>query len=143
MLIGIFMHASHTYGEGFQDIWYITEHSRSYAFTIGFFFLHLFRMPVFFFVAGFFANYLAHKNGIKGFIKNRMFRIGVPFAVFFPITLLGVMVLIAGSVLYLPEDSYGPVQRQVVEIRHASLRSRMRATPVVPGVRRYRTRDGF
>jgi glucan biosynthesis protein C len=113
LLIGIFMHASHTYGEGFQNVWFITDHSRSFALYLGFFFLHLFRMPVFFFIAGFFANYLVHKNGVKGFVQNRLLRIGVPFAVFLPITLTGVAVLMIGSVLYLPKDSYGPVQRQV------------------------------
>ena len=47
--------------------------------------LHLFRMPVFFIIAGFFACLLIENKGIKSFLKHRTKRVLLPFIVFFPL----------------------------------------------------------
>lgn len=44
--------------------------------------LHLFRVPVFFFLAGFFAYQLLRKRNYLGFIHNRIKRIAIPLIVF-------------------------------------------------------------
>lgn len=44
--------------------------------------IHLFRMPIFMVVAGFFASLLFYERGQRRMIKNRMNRITVPFLVF-------------------------------------------------------------
>ena len=44
-------------------------------------FLHLFRMPLFFVVAGFFAAMLVARRGIGGLFRNRVRRIALPFVI--------------------------------------------------------------
>jgi glucans biosynthesis protein C len=43
--------------------------------------IHVFRLPLFFFVAGFFAALLLHARGVAGLLRNRGIRIGVPLAI--------------------------------------------------------------
>jgi len=45
------------------------------------YFLHMFRMPVFFLIAGYFARLLLERRGTKAFMKDRAKRIAVPLAV--------------------------------------------------------------
>ena len=45
-------------------------------------FLHTFRMPAFFVIAGFFAAYLWQSRGVKKFLQNRLARIFLPLVVF-------------------------------------------------------------
>jgi glucans biosynthesis protein C len=40
---------------------------------------HLYQMPVFLFMSGFFASKMIQKRGLKYFIQNRLLRIGLPF----------------------------------------------------------------
>lgn len=47
-------------------------------------FIHAFRMPVFFILAGFFAAMLVQRRGVQGMVHNRLRRLGLPFAVFWP-----------------------------------------------------------
>jgi len=56
-------------------------------------FIHVFRMPVFFILAGFFAAMLANKHGMQGMLANRAKRIALPFLVFWPILFVSMMVL--------------------------------------------------
>ena len=46
--------------------------------------IHAFRMPTFFIVAGFFVALLMQKRGAQGMLKNRLARLGAPFAVLWP-----------------------------------------------------------
>src|SRR5690606_28802888 len=48
-------------------------------------FLHLFRMPLFFLIAGFFAAMLVRKGGLSGLFRNRARRILLPLVVFLPL----------------------------------------------------------
>jgi glucan biosynthesis protein C len=47
-------------------------------------FIHSFRMPVFFVLAGFFAARLVARRGAGGMLKNRALRLALPFALFWP-----------------------------------------------------------
>jgi len=50
-------------------------------------FLHVFRMPAFFVIAGFFAAYLLQTRGPNKFFQNRLQRIALPLAIFWiPLT---------------------------------------------------------
>jgi glucans biosynthesis protein C len=53
-------------------------------------FIHAFRMPVFFILAGFFVCLLAQQRGLKEMLRHRFKRIALPFAMFwlllFPVT---------------------------------------------------------
>lgn len=42
------------------------------------FFIHLFRMPAFFLLAGFFAHFIYARNTVRKFLTNRLLRIGLP-----------------------------------------------------------------
>ena len=49
--------------------------------------LHVFRMPAFFVIAGFFAAFLASSRGARSFIRNRAARIALPLVLFWlPVT---------------------------------------------------------
>jgi glucan biosynthesis protein C len=47
-------------------------------------FIHSFRMPVFFVLAGFFVALLVARRGADGMLKNRGLRLALPFAIFWP-----------------------------------------------------------
>lgn len=47
-------------------------------------FIHAFRMPVFFILAGFFVALLLEQRGPAGLARHRLLRLGLPFAVFWP-----------------------------------------------------------
>lgn len=47
--------------------------------------IHAFRMPAFFIVAGFFCALLVQGRGVRGMVKNRLMRLGLPFLVFWPV----------------------------------------------------------
>jgi glucans biosynthesis protein C len=115
LILGILVHACFPYGTGFLNSWFFRDQSTSLSFSYGFLFLHLFRMPLFFFIAGFFANFLVHKRGVKGFVKNRLSRIGLPFIIFLPLLLIGSGVLIVTSILVVPKENMNPAISQAAE----------------------------
>ncbi len=47
-------------------------------------FIHAFRMPVFFILAGYFVALLVRRRGVAGMLGNRLRRLGLPFLVFWP-----------------------------------------------------------
>ena len=47
-------------------------------------FIHAFRMPVFFILAGYFVLLLVQRRGVKGMLTHRLMRIGLPFLIFWP-----------------------------------------------------------
>lgn len=47
-------------------------------------FIHGFRMPVFFVLAGFFVALLIERRGAGGMLRNRALRLALPFALFWP-----------------------------------------------------------
>jgi len=52
--------------------------SSSFVLAASFYVIHIFRMSVFFFIAGFFAHLVFHRRGWTVFIKDRIRRIGIP-----------------------------------------------------------------
>jgi glucan biosynthesis protein C len=59
----------------------ITDVSSSIGFDYFFFTAHIFRMQVFFLIAGFFARMMYYRLGAAAFSKNRLARIAVPFVI--------------------------------------------------------------
>lgn len=57
-------------------------------------FIHSFRMPVFFILAGFLAAMMVDTRGYKQMLRNRVRRIALPFAVFWPILFVATVVLV-------------------------------------------------
>ena len=84
MLAGVFFHAALAYSPLMNQVWLSADPQTSPVIDIVSWFMHLFRMPLFFLIAGFFTCYLMQKRGIGGLLKNRAIRILIPFVVFLP-----------------------------------------------------------
>lgn len=79
LLAGIVLHATMSYLPGFGELrWPIADQSTSTTLGMLFFVLHIFRMSLFFMIAGFFARLLHQRLGTAGLVKNRLRRIGLP-----------------------------------------------------------------
>lgn len=59
----------------------LSEYSRSVVFDFFCSIIHGFRMPLFFLMAGFFAQMTFHRYGTILFLRKRAFRIGIPFLI--------------------------------------------------------------
>lgn len=56
-------------------------------------FIHAFRMPVFFILAGYFVALLVARRGAMGMLRHRMRRLALPFAIFWPVLIVCTTVL--------------------------------------------------
>jgi glucan biosynthesis protein C len=84
LLAGIVLHASMSFLPGFREVgWPISDDSTSPGLAVLFFAIHVFRMSLFFIIAGFFARLLHQRLGSGGFARNRLRRIGLPLLVFY------------------------------------------------------------
>ena len=83
MLLGIVLHAALPY-IGADDFW-PSDRSSSHVISAIFHFIHIWRMPLFFILAGFFANLVIDRKSWKSWWGNRLLRIGLPILVFFPL----------------------------------------------------------
>src|SRR5690606_37045074 len=79
LLMGIVLHATMSFLPGLvPGIWAINDVSPSTTLSVVFFVTHVFRMALFFFIAGFFAHLVFHRRGARAFWADRAKRIGVP-----------------------------------------------------------------
>ncbi len=79
MLLGIFVHATHSF---FIPFWCgVQDISSSMIPAYIYFFFHQFRLHTFFVVAGFFGRMLYHRDGAIKLLKTRFKRIYVPFLI--------------------------------------------------------------
>ena len=79
LLLGVVFHAGFSFIPGMiPGIWAMVDNSPSVAIGVLLFAAHIFRMSLFFFVAGFFARMLFERGGARGFWTNRARRILVP-----------------------------------------------------------------
>lgn len=93
MLLGIVLHASETYNIGDSAIWPHDPSTTHVFFNYLSSIIHIFRMPIFFLIAGFFAAMLYYDRGTIPMLKNRVARIILPFIVF--LLLLNPIILLA------------------------------------------------
>lgn len=92
MLGGIFFHAALAYSPILSDLWFTADRHQSAVIDMIIWFTHLFRMPVFFVIGGFFCALLVAKRGMGGMLKNRSIRILLPFIIFTPLCIAAVIV---------------------------------------------------
>jgi len=82
MMLGLVLHSTEIYLVGSNSPWpkdvNATSHFLGYLENI----IHMFRMPIFFVMAGFFGALLFYERGAVKMIKNRVSRIVFPFLVF-------------------------------------------------------------
>lgn len=82
LLAGVVLHSAMSFLPGFGAVgWPIIDRSPSVALGITFYVIHVFRMTLFFMIAGYFGHLLFHRRGMRGFIANRALRILVPLVV--------------------------------------------------------------
>ena len=74
LLLGIVLHATMSFFIPLpaQDV------SQSTTLGVAFYVIHIFRMSLFYFIAGFFAHLMFHRRGTRAFVKDRAKRILVP-----------------------------------------------------------------
>ena len=88
MLLGLVLHSACNYQHtpadaawGFRD----AKTHEFFSFVVSF--IHAWRMPIFMFISGFFSALLVERRGVERFLANRISRLGIPFAIFLPLTL--------------------------------------------------------
>lgn len=87
MLAGVVFHAALAYSPLMHPIWPAADAGRSTVIDVVAWFLHMFRMPLFFVVAGYFAALLVARRGIGGLFRNRCARVLLPLLLFLPVVL--------------------------------------------------------
>src|SRR4030095_15967394 len=99
MLVGIYLHAAVAYSAYGSWPWKAGAFPGISDVSLGL--LHAFRMPVFYVLAGFFAALLYERRGPRGFVRNRVIRVLVPFAVgwavLFPLVKVLAIVAMSGE----------------------------------------------
>src|SRR5262245_18499155 len=79
MLLGVVFHSGTGYTvTPLKNAWPYKDGSTSLFFDVLCFFIHVFRMPTFFVMAGFFAALLYHRDGPIKFLLQRTKRILLP-----------------------------------------------------------------
>ena len=116
MVLGIVLHAAMFYiAAPPPGMSIIGDGNRSLLFDGVVAFIHSFRMPAFFVLAGFFAALLVEKRGVWGMYKNRLARIAAPLAAAFvtvlPVT-LWLMMLFAFAARFGIYDFTAPTREQ-------------------------------
>ncbi len=80
LLLGIVLHGVMSFLPTMALIsWPIVDNSPSDALNAVFLLIHIFRMPLFFLMAGFFARLMVQRGGVRAFAADRARRILLPF----------------------------------------------------------------
>jgi len=87
MLSGVLFHAALAYSPLMHPFYPVADRAQSATVDVVIWFLHLFRMPLFFLVAGFFAAMLLRRRGLGGMFVNRLKRIALPLVIFCPLVI--------------------------------------------------------
>jgi ABC-type multidrug transport system ATPase subunit/fucose 4-O-acetylase-like acetyltransferase len=81
LLSGIVLHATMTFMPGLAAFGFPADSSQSPALQVVFYVIHVFRMALFFMLAGYFSHLIFHRKGAAGFIRDRVKRIAVPMLI--------------------------------------------------------------
>ena len=81
LILGIFFHGAAGYIENFPVTLWPMREPPSTALAAFFFVSHMFRMSLFFLLAGFFGRMMLERRGTRAFVRDRAKRILLPLAV--------------------------------------------------------------
>ncbi len=124
LLLGVAFHAALSFMPGWPPgLWAMTDHSTSRFLSDAAYVAHIFRMSLFFLIAGYFARLLYQRRGARGFWANRAKRILVPLVagwiVLFPLVtwiwLVGMRKVFGGT---LPEMPAMPAEPGAFPLTH-------------------------
>ncbi len=88
MLAGLLFHALLAYSPLARPYWPAADTGNAQAVDLLIWWLHLFRMPLFFLIAGFFAAHSVQQRGLGGMLRSRWRRIALPLLLLGPPLLL-------------------------------------------------------
>ena len=95
LLLGLVVHASMSWLPGAQHFWVTHDASPNVLAGLLFYVPHMFRMLLFFLVAGLFARIACERLGTLGFMRDRARRIAIPLAsLWFPM-LMAIIAVVA------------------------------------------------
>jgi glucans biosynthesis protein C len=97
LLLGVVLHASMSFFPGPQ-IWIVADAERTPFLSVLFYVLHIFRMVMFFLIAGFFARMGFQRLGARGFAFDRLKRIALPLVVAWPLVLTAITAVLIWNV---------------------------------------------
>jgi peptidoglycan/LPS O-acetylase OafA/YrhL len=80
-------------------LWPIRDNDPSSTLLTSFGVIHIFRMSLFFAIAGFFARLLLERKGARGFVADRAKRIGIPLLVGWPLLFVAFIAVIIWSAI--------------------------------------------
>ena len=78
LLLGLVVHASMSWIPGAQHFWVVSDASPGEFAGLLFYVPHMFRMLLFFLVAGLFARMACERLGTLSFVRDRARRIAIP-----------------------------------------------------------------
>lgn len=105
MWLGIVLHSAMLYMEPGIDIHRSPETSLIATSLFGW--IHIFRMPVFFMLAGFFTCMLIERKGVNATLLHRAKRIALPFVLFWPVLFVLINVTIEAHATRLDPSAPG------------------------------------
>lgn len=103
MLLGVFLHSALAYAAPAQQVWLATDTRSSVTVDASVWFIHLFRMGLFFLLSGYFAKLVIDKKGTRQFLLNRSLRLVLPFVLFYPFLLVAMTAVIIFALRYVDE----------------------------------------
>jgi len=98
MLAGVLFHALLAHSPLARPYWPAADTGNAPLVDLLIWWLHLFRMPLFFLIAGYFAAQAVQRHGLAGMLRSRWRRIALPLLLLGPL-LLGLMTLATGWAL--------------------------------------------
>ena len=92
LLSGVLLHGVMSFMQ--PRVWIVADsHTNDWADGL-FYVIHIFRMTLFFVLAGFFARLMMQKKGVAGFVGNRLKRVALPLVAFWPLILTSIVVMV-------------------------------------------------
>lgn len=85
LLLGLVLHSAIAFLPWSEFFWVAPHPDRSLVLSVVFWCVHLFRMSVFFLLAGYFACRLLEHRGVRGFLADRGRRIGLVLLLAWPV----------------------------------------------------------
>src|SRR6185437_1217376 len=92
LLSGVALHGVMSFMQ--PRVWIVADHATSTGADVLFYVIHIFRMTLFFLLAGFFARLMMERKGVAGFVGNRLKRIALPLVAFWPLVMAGIIAML-------------------------------------------------
>jgi glucans biosynthesis protein C len=103
MLLGVYLHGALAYAEPSRSVWIATNPQGNVAIDASIWWIHLFRMSLFFLLSGYFAKLMIQRKGLKPFLWNRGIRIALPFVLFWPLLMVAMTIVFVFAFSYVKE----------------------------------------